>query len=88
VLVDDPPEEVAGAGAVQVLQGFRNGDLDVLRGDLVGGGRGIDGAEPLDHRITATPGEGEVVAFDGELGEQVVIHGVDNAIARQSPHGW
>ncbi len=82
VLVGDPPEEVAGTRAVQVFQRFGHRDLDVFRGDLVGGRRRVDGAEPLDHRITAPTGKGQMVALVGEVGEQVSIHGVANASGR------
>ena len=44
VLVGDPPEEVAGTRAAQVLQRLGDGDLDVLRGDLVGRRRRVDRA--------------------------------------------
>ena len=84
-VLGDPPEEVAGARAVQVLQRFGDRDLDVLLGELVGRGVGIDRAEPLDHRVAAAPGERQVVALGVKLGKQVSVHGVGRpSVGRRS----
>ena len=79
VLVGDATEEVAGAGAVEIFQRLRDRHLDVLRRDVVGRCRGVDGPEALDHRITAPTGEREVVSFHCKFGKQVGIHGVANS---------
>src|SRR5206468_336918 len=80
--VGDPPEEVAGARAVQILERLGHRHLDVLRRDVVGRRRRIDLPEPSDHRIAAPPGARQVLALDVELREQVGVHGVANSSQR------
>ena len=66
----DATEEVTGAGRPQILQGFLDGDLDVLLGEVVGGVLRIDLLEHRDHRVTTGAGVGEVGALLDELGEE------------------
>ena len=45
----DAAEELAGAGGTQRVERLPDRHLDVLGGDLVGGGVGVDPLEALDH---------------------------------------
>jgi mycofactocin precursor len=87
VLVDDASEEIAGARAIEVLERLRDRHLDVLRGDLIRGSVRIDRAKAIDHGIAASAAERQAIAFCGEFGENVCVHGVDHSssAARHAP---
>ncbi len=87
-LVGDAPEEVAGTRAVQILQCFGNRHFHVLLRDLVGRCCWIDLAEPLDHGVAASPGEGEVLSFGDKFGKQVSVHGVGHSSVRRRRGSW
>ena len=73
-LLGDAAEELTGARRLQVLQRFGHRDLDVLLGDLVRGGVGVEAREPLDHRVAAAQRELQARPFGAQFGEEVVAH--------------
>jgi mycofactocin precursor len=79
-LISDAPEEVAGARGAQVVQRLGDRDLDVLLGDLVGSGIGVEPAEPFDHRVAAGAGERQLRLLCRQVGKQVGTHRGSHAI--------
>jgi hypothetical protein len=59
-VLGDTTEEIAGARGLQILQGFRDRDLDVLLGDLVGGTLWVEPGKPFDHPVAAHAGKRHV----------------------------
>ena len=67
----DAAEEVARAGRVEVLQRLLDGDLDVLRRELVGGALRVDALEAFDHPVPGRARERQPLAFVRQLGEGI-----------------
>ncbi len=76
----DAAEELAGARRAEVVERFLDGDLDVLRSELIGRAVWVDALQPLDHPVSGRGGERQPLAFGGQLGKRLERrHGVDDA---------
>jgi hypothetical protein len=70
VFLADASEEVGRAWEFEIGQGLGDGHLDVLARDLVGGRRGINGAQSRHHLVAAGARVGEPLAFGGQVGKR------------------